>query len=259
MKSLFRRMFQTSSQTPEITFRCKPELKDILPPPVRASKAMPEWYKKVEKRIPNSELSNPSSVKGCVPVLDAVSQGYIIPLWADLHVKVTEKVINEDGDKAFHIWFKFPNGSDFGVYEQIGSHAWEQVGEACDLKKFELGRVLMKFGNPWTIETPKGWSVYFKNPANNWSNDIELIEAVVDTDEYKSKVNLPYVWKGSELGEWIIPKGTPLAQVIPFKRIETEMSIKEEDEDKVNEIHYKMGTLMNDKYRNLFWHKAKKS
>ena len=72
----------------------------------------------------------------------------------------------------------------------------------------------------------------FKNPSNNWENDICIIEGVVDTDEYYNNINFPYVWTGKEVGEFIIPQGTPLIHVIPFKRETHNYSVGVLDENK---------------------------
>ena len=276
-------------KNPKIKFHTNKEVLDVIPHPVPAAKAMPEWFKRVKPTVEGADKVDAGTIKRCIPVLDAVSQGYIIPLWADLQVKVMKQYdfIDADG-KVVHteatdkpdeflgkettvtketmvnhketgelgIWMRFPE-IDLKIGNLIGQHGWQQVGNACDLKKFKLGKVLLKFTNPWNIETPKGWSVKFQNPANNWSNDIQLIEGVVDTDTYYNEVNFPYVWTGSEVGEFIIPRGTPLVHVIPFKRTEVKLEVGEVDQAKKDNILKRMYTKHYDRYKTLFWHKRK--
>lgn len=284
-------MFWKKEDTPKIKFHTSEDLLEVLPHPVPAARAMPEWFKKIKPTIEGSDKADAGTIKRCVPVLDAVSQGYIIPLWADLQVKVMRMYHFKDEDgKVIHseatmdpdsfidkettvtkevmksyedsgelgIWMKFPE-LDMGIGKLIGNHGWQQVGNACDLKRFKLGKVLLKFTNPWNIETSPGWSVKFQNPANNWSNDIQLIEGVVDTDEYYNEVNFPYVWTGSEVGEFIIPRGTPLVHVIPFKREEMELEVGKIDEEKKGKILKKMYTKHFDRYRTFFWSKRRGS
>lgn len=282
-------MFFKSKEEPYIKFHTNKDLLEVIPHPVPAAKAIPEWFRKIKPTIEGADKADSGTIKRCIPVLDAVSQGYIIPLWADLQVKVMEEYNFADADgKVVHVettdkpdallgketsvtkdlmvsyektgeigvWMKFPE-VDLGVGNLIGQHDWQQVGNACDLKKFKLGKVLLKFTNPWNIETPKGWSVKFQNPANNWSNDIQLIEGVVDTDEYYNEVNFPYVWTGSEVGEFIIPRGTPLVHVIPFKREKTRLEVGVNNEDKKNKVLKQMYTKHFDRYKTLFWNKRK--
>jgi hypothetical protein len=291
------RIFSRLKTAPKITFSANPDYLPNMPPPVPAHKLMPQWFKELPRAVTEevSDATTVGTVKSCIPVLESLSHGYIIPLWADMHVKVSpmfnlldkqgeliDRVPNlpegKDSDsligtvvndhirggveigsveEIMWIWCKFPEGFDPTFNGQLSGHDWSQVGEKCDLKKYTFGTLLMKFHNPWIISTPKGWSVYFKNPSNNWSNDIELIEGIVDTDTYQSEVNFPYVWTGSEEGEWVIPRGTPLIQVIPFKRTKTKMSITRTNYRKHALIQSKLNTKFIDRYRDLFWHKRK--
>lgn len=290
-------MFFKKVNKPWIKFHTESKILGALPPPVPARKAMPDWFKKLKPKIDGETAEAAGSIKKCIPVLDAVSLGYIIPLWADIIITVeegffpklsdgtlmTDGIFNKDAlltrgnvpykDTGLNVVSLEPSNELLitckmaeleitsawgeGKQELIGSHDWKQVGEACDLKKFKLGRVLMKFNNPWIIETPKGYSVQFKNPANNWSNDIQLIEGVVDTDEFYSQVNFPFVWTGSEIGEFIIPQGTPLVHIIPFKRETYEMETGEIDIQRRDTINTKILIRFNARYKNLFWHKRK--
>ena len=238
---------------PVIKFTAREDLLDLIPHPVPATKAMPEWFRKLKPVIEGSSIADAGSVKRCVPVLDAVSQGFIIPLWADLHVQVKR---NEEAGED-EVWMKFPDQNDMRIGDMIGGHGWQQVGNACDLKRFKMGKVLLKFTNPWVIETAPGWSVKFQNPANNWSNDITIVEGVVDTDTYYNEVNFPYVWSGSEYGEFIIPRGTPLIHVIPFKRTDVALEVGVTDEARKEKNVRLMGTKLFDKYRTFFWNKRK--
>lgn len=274
---------------PEIKFHTSKELLDVIPHPVPARKAMPEWYKKLKPTVEGQDKADAGTVKRCMPVLDAVSTGYIIPLWADLQVKVisvynfkdeegkvvhveaTEKPEDMMGQETqvtkeimksyektdqLSVWMKFPE-IDLGIGNLIGHHGWQQVGDLCDLQKFSLGKVLLKFTNPWIIETTPGYSCYFKNPANSWKHECELIEAVVDTDTYYNAINFPYIWTGSKEGEFIIPRGTPLVHVIPFKRTEVELEVGEADQTKKDTVLKTMFTKHYDRYKTLFWHKRK--
>ena len=285
-------MFWNKKEKPWIKFHTDEHLLDLIPHPVPAKRAMPAWFKKLRPEL--GDKINIGTVKRCKPVLDAVSQGYIIPLWADLQIKVAKEwlLFDENGNQITSVSPLGDNPEDFigktiddidgnptiakielGEVkvnctfpnltevmqrgDMISSHSWDQVGNACDLKKFKLGKTLMKFTNPWTIQTPPGYSVQVKNPANNWSNDIALIEGVVDTDEYYNEVNFPFVWTGSEEGEWIIPRGTPLAHVVPFKREEMELEIGAVDVVKKEKVHNLMMTKLYDMYATFYWHKRR--
>jgi hypothetical protein len=63
---------------------------------------------------------------------------------------------------------------------------------------------------------------------------IEPFSGVVDTDRYPSPVNFPFVPIGDD-GVHILPKGTPLVQVIPFARAPVEADVRAETEDEAAE------------------------
>jgi len=288
---MFKELFK-GNQNIKVKFSTEEELLDIIPHPASSHKHMPEWFRKLKPIVKGSTLAEPKSAKKCVPVLDAINQGYTIPLWCDLYITVGKRIECFDDNNV-----KISEIMDNGILDSeiIGAtvatgkppvskvkrdnklvvnvkmslekirdndsmdgHLWEQVGELCDLKKFKFGKRILKFGNPWSIKTPKGWSVQFKNPANNWSNNIHILEGVVDTDEYFTPVNFPFVWTGSEEGEWIIPKGTPLIQVIPFKRIDTDIEVGIYNPRKEGELTNKLLTKYFDRYKTYCWHKRKK-
>ena len=271
---------------PIIRFHTTTEKLNSIPHPVPAARAMPLWFKNLKPKPDGHEQWEAGTVKRCMPVLDAVSQGYIIPLWADLHVEVavsynfydsqdklvlsdvvpnpetligtvdkeTQEVISSyNADDNLAIQMRFSNAND--NEETIGTHSWDQVGQACTLKKFKLGKVLLKLINPWVIETSAGYSIKFQNPANNWDYDIQLIEGVVDTDSYYANVNLPFVWTGSEVGTFLIPRGTPIAHIIPFKRERMDMELGVVDRDKVAEVNTRLSTKFFNRYKQFYWNK----
>jgi hypothetical protein len=277
-----------------IKFDVDKEALPHIPRPVPAGKLMPTWYKKLKPRVEGQKKSDVGTAKACMPMLDSVTDGFIIPLWADVHVRVFTlvEVFAENGNKLTEvehagdleelvgekvndlegqpvvakatrtgekrIVLNMPD-QDNNFFQTFSDHSWDQVGELCDLKKFALGKALLKFNNPWIITTAPGWSCHFKNPANNWSNDIQLVEARVDTDNYYSHVNFPFVWTGSEDEELIIPKGTPLVHVIPYKREnKPELIVGAIDEKKRDVVLQTLASTFVDRYKRLFWHKRKK-
>ena len=224
-----------------LQFMCDKHLVDVLPRPVPAVKTIPEWFRK----CPNS-YDDVRTAKRCIPMLDAMSHGFTLPLWADLKITVTED------DRGKRCQMQMTPG-----YASMDSHNWEQVGDACTTQKFEFGKSLNRLMSPWIIKCAPGYSVYFKNPANDWSNDIEIFEGIIDADTYAGHANLVFVWKSDKCGEWLIPAGTPIAQLIPFKRDELTMSVGEVDMDERQITQNKLGIYFNDAYRKLFWHKRK--
>ena len=63
-----------------------------------------------------------------------------------------------------------------------------------------------------------------------------MLSGLVDTDSYRSPVNFPFVATAPD-GVYTLKKGTPLVQVIPFRRADValEASIRAENEDEAKE------------------------
>ena len=169
---------------------------------VPASQALPDWYKDMplQRDYHKDEPWEAGTVKTCMPFLDAMIQGYIIPLWSDLHVSPGPKFT----------WL--PEGR-----KVIAAHAEGQVPS-------DMGQPF-KFLNPWIIKTPKGYSSLFTAPLNQENPLFKIVSAIVSTDEYFHHINFPFFWTG---GDWTgtIPQGTPLVHILPFKRVDYEHESK---------------------------------
>lgn len=74
-----------------------------------------------------------------------------------------------------------------------------------------------KFHNYWSIRTPPGWSCLFLPPLNRPNPVFECLAGVVDTDDYPALIHFPFFATAPD-GVYPIPAGTPLVQVIPFRR-----------------------------------------
>jgi hypothetical protein len=205
-----------------------------------ASVYIPEWYKKMESyrggiKKPNADGGSPATIKKCIPVFDALTAGYIIVSPADVYVSQV------DGKPTYQ-W------SDFGLLE---FHPVEQAPEHPDRKGIPQ---YPKWLNPWGIKTPKGYSTLFVQPFHRESV-FTILPGIVDTDTYFTSVNFPFVLDDPKF-EGLIPAGTPIAQVIPFKRESWKLKKGNEKDYKA---HRKNKTEVNsgffDRYKTLFWHR----
>lgn len=227
----------------KIKFVCEKHLLGSIPNPVRSVRAAPHYYKSIKPQIDLNPQN--STVKRCVPFLDAISAGFIIPLWADMFV------FAKDGN----IEINFPN--NFPQAETLGFHSSDQM-PSHPMSKMPYGNILMKFINPWIIETDPGVSCLFTSPLNHMQKNFKILDGVVDTDTYYNNVNFPFVWTGGD-GEFFFEKGTPLVQVIPFRREQQDIEVSVVDEDKKQKALSLLGTRMKNAYREEFWSGVKKS
>jgi len=231
-------------QEQSVEFHCEEHLIDVLDHPVPAVKKLPEFYKKLPEQVDESPQS--STAKRCIPFLEAASAGFVIPMWAEMFVRVDDE----------NLQLEFPE--NFPLDESIGYHGYPQLQNYPLADKLPHGQTLMKFINPWIIKTPPGVSCLFTSPLNRFEDRFKIIDGIVDTDTYYNNINFPFVWTGSP-GEYTVKKGTPLVQVIPFVRSKalTRMSVGALSEPKRRTVNQKMGTVLKNKYRQFYWHKRK--
>lgn len=226
---------------PKIKFHASRRALDAFPPPVAANKILPKYFSQLKPQINSHPKSG--TVKRCVPFLEATSMGYIIPMWADCYVRASNGELN----------IEFPE--NMPMETSLSPHGLQQV-EDHPLSKKPYGDIPLKWHNPWCIETPKGWSVLFTSPLNHLETRFKILDGVVDTDTYYNHVNFPFFWTGGD-GEFFIPSGTPLVHVIPFKRQNLKHVVGLQDDERISSVSAKIGTVMRNGYRTMFWHKMR--
>jgi hypothetical protein len=215
--------------------------------PVPARKLLPEWYTKAYSHIGNVKDLHPAvggassaTIKKCMPVFDALTAGYILLSHEDVDVS------GPTGDMAWYHWVNKEN-------PMISFHNSEQAQKH---PKTLSGGSVPKWNNNWAIETSAGYSCLFVNPLHRENAPFTIFEAIVDTDQYNSRVELAFILKDPD---WrgLIPAGTPMAQVIPFKRDSFEMSVSNEQEDKdvVDFTNRRLKSVFINGYKTKFWSK----
>jgi hypothetical protein len=217
------------------------DVSDIFAP-IPASKSLPDWYKKMPSYMNGiKEITSDGTtgtIKKCLPVFDAISNGYLILTHCDISIKWDDIGYVFD---APHDNFKF-----------ISHHPLWQVNLHPKIGS-DLTNV-PKYASPWGIVTPKGYSSLFVPPIHR-ENDITIFEGVVDTDSYHSPVQLPFYLNKSET-DLFIPAGTPIAQVIVFKRESWKSEINK-DYNKTIQTKALNNSRFFDAYKNLFWSRKK--
>ena len=213
------------------------DMLDIWPHPKPASRFIPDEYKKLE-RFENKNFFSPT-VKTCIPFLDSMTAGYIIPFDQDYLVNPV--------DNDFTITPANKEQGDFGYHNkaQLPKEWHKTTGEHAG-----------KFINKWLIKTPLGCSCLFIHPMNRLEERWKIIEGVVDTDNYVNTINFPFILKKRD-EQFLIKKGEPMVQVIPFKR----ESWKMWSGFYMEKLHGKTLNILSsewvDKYKQMFWSKKK--
>jgi hypothetical protein len=181
----------------------------FAPPPVPASKMLPEWYRKQPGIIKNEQAylggGVDATIKKCLAIFDAVSVGYIILAPCDIYVDAT------DPEK---LSYSIPVGIKQFQSDMFAVHAPEQY-DHYPIDRSIYHKQLLRIFPYWSVETPKGYSSLFTQPLHR-DLDTYAISGVIDTDRFISEGHVSFLIKNDFKG--VIKQGTPLVQVIPFKR-----------------------------------------
>ena len=183
---------------------------------------IPSWWKEM-KYVPSYHHLNEAvagNVKNCPSFMDYFSKGYILPMWAD-----TILYYNEDtkdwGWRSSDPKFTYSN------------HNNDQYLDSAD-HKF-LGKssyFIFKAHSPWRIITSPGYSTYQMPLPYHFNEDFSILPGVRDSDKYH-QIN-PQIVIHSTKKEIFIPRGTPLAQYIPFKREKENIKVRDATEKDLN-------------------------
>jgi len=190
-----------------IEFLCAPEDRGVIAEPFAAGDFKPDWLKRLPPvdRDHVSATDHAITIKRCMPFLDAMALGWIIPLAASVRLEVS------DGGRVVNA------GWDFDRTMVTFHHPYQVAGHPQE------PRPPCKLHNHWKIRTPRGWSCLFTPLLNRPNAAIEIVSGVVDTDTYGAEINFPFFVTAAD-GRYTLEKGLPLVQVIPFRRSATALS-----------------------------------
>lgn len=188
-----------------------PFIQNIVP----AKKQIPDWYKEnplYSEGGKNFSIIRPNlTFKGCSPFLDTFTSGYIATLWQSVEV-----INRKDGGKDL-AWpvADFPVAS----LREHGGNSRIPVPAGHESQHFA-------WSTPFSIKTPSGYSSLITHPFNRSDLPFTTMSGIVDTDSVMGPGSLPFFIRKDFEG--IIPAGTPIFQVLPFKRETWSHEINEE-------------------------------
>jgi len=230
-------------------FRKKPVLQyesaiDVYPNIVTPAKNhIPDWYKEIP-RWKNNEIfdmntgSFNTTIKQCMPFLDSLTIGYMIVLPNDLYVK------NNNG-KPYITW----KGGDFGPNARSELSTLNLVPTSHHPTEFT-------WQSGVSITIPSNYNAIFTHPLNRHDLPFTTVSGVIDGGFVMyPRGNIPFFIK--EGFEGIINQGTPIIQIIPFRKENWHSKIKNGlvklgyDEEK------KGKSLINGFYKKTYWTRKK--
>lgn len=91
-------------------------------------------------------------------------------------------------------------------------------------------------------------------PLNCPNGVFEIVSGIVDTDSYHAEIHFPFFATGED-GLHLVEKGTPVAQVIPFRRQTTDLAgaiRSERAQERKERVAIFRNTLASDGWYRLF-------
>ena len=190
-----------------IVFRCDPALIDLLPRPVPAKAALPDWLRQMAPRVPSSVHGRAiRTVKQCPPFVDAMMHGFMVLLPCDVHVAAGQ-----------FTWDWALPALTLGSQPRapLSFHVPEQI---ADSPLAHGAQSAIKFNSFWTIELEAGWSLMAVHPVNRDDLPFRLVTGLVDADRFHEVgINFPAIWVDPGFSG-VLPRGTPIAQCYPVPR-----------------------------------------
>lgn len=233
----------------KIEFICDKGLEGVIPHPIPSKHALPDWFKKLN---PDTSAVDKSTIKRCLPFMDTLTSGYLIPLWQDFYF---DSYVDENDvpnlDFKWNVTFPYLKDCP-----PISAHDIEQTENTPFYENPH--KVALKFNSPWIIKTPPGYSCLITSPLNRDNEfDFKIISGIVDTDNYFSMLNFPFIWKTINK-KTLLPQGMPVVQIIPFRRENWKLKVTDLDESKKYQkkwfqSDYKVQSIFKKAYKKFFW------
>lgn len=206
--------------------------------PSTAQSVIPEWYKNADRYAKNpttgeyyqatkelcpfpkegtdSDYGKISTWKACPAVLDVFLTGYVLKTPCDIE------------------FFKNENGI---IDVRVSDIKYQDFcTKRHPLPQFEHPKGFYKnhfaWYVDWGIKLPDGYSALFVTPMNRFDLPFLNTTGIVDCDKVNILGTFPFFivegWEG------ILPAGTPIIQIIPFKREDWQQKIEILDEKEIN-------------------------
>jgi hypothetical protein len=228
----------------KIKFNPVCELSELtVPPPKPAKEYFPEWLKKMsafhtKKPKFNEQTGKPNpTVRMCVPFTDTFSMGYIQETWTDIYIETennTQKFYFSAGPEIITVRGKLQQMQHSVEYNE-NHFLWHP---------------------PWAPELPPGYSCIVTHPFNRPELPFHTLTGIIDSDTFnifQPQSNFPFLLNKNFSG--MIKKGTPMYQIIPFKRDEWKSEIKNYNEKNQMLVGQKIFQYMFGGYKKLHWKK----
>lgn len=179
--------------------------------PVLAKSVSPEWWKKAKVGM-HIKGDFVQTIRSCPAMDDWLKSGWYVLANRDIEVimydgqSVTKETL-ESGERYGPrvVSPSHPSNQALGSFEYLGKNA--PVKDA------------FKMRNPWNVKTPPGYSCFYLDPFLFQNEYFATWQGIIDTDKFNTNQdNSQIIFYPKVNHSFIIKKGTPMCQIIPYKR-----------------------------------------
>lgn len=172
-------------------------------------KTIPDWYRKMDRfaKIPGTnkffigpDKGKVPTWKACPAVFDIMGTGYtyLTPCDLEFFIDKNDKISVSVNDKNYKDFCTTrPAMQDFVTPPGYRDEHFAWFPD-------------------WGISLPEGYSALYSQPFNRFELPFLTVSGIIDNDKIDLPGSMPFFMSKDFIG--VIPKGTPFAQIIPFKR-----------------------------------------
>lgn len=219
----------------------------LVDPPLPMSKVIPEWYRNHKSKLVdnssnlifdynNNVIGTNATVKRCMPFFDAMTAGYTWTLPCDVEFRKNEESVT-------YAWL-----ANINILRHHADGQYPDSAITEDQNKF-----IFKWLFDYLVKTPKGYSTLFTHPMNRDDLPFITLSGIVDTDDHPVGINFPFKLKKFDKDSIIIPAGTPIVQMIPFKRESWKSYTRKFDINERIKSEFALGKNIIKSYKNNWW------
>jgi hypothetical protein len=181
----------------------------LIEPPKPATQSIPRWYRNDPlyttgngDDLSSIKKGGAGTYKMCVPIVDSLTSGYTVSLSAAVMVANTSES-------------EYVPSISWGVHWKPLEHKGKEALANYPIPTGYFNE-FFRWVTYWGLRTPSGYSTLITHPHHRYDLPFITVGGVVDTDKHPNALQFPFFIK--EGFEGIIEAGTPIAQLLPFKR-----------------------------------------
>ena len=224
--------------------------------PTPARMGVADWWKDMDRynydieseitaRFPHRDFS---TARSCPALNDAFNFGYILYNPLDAYIDATE-----EDSISWYVPEINLSVMDSDDQSYIGIHLQKQFKTLKNDSSFH--KHALKLNTFFGIRTESGYSSWITHPIGRNDLPFRMLDGIIDTDKHVAR--FPYGFFIKKGFKGVIKAGTPLIQVIPFRREDFISEIVDSDHERARSESISINLLFTNFYRKFYWTRKK--